>query len=192
MERKYAIKLLNQLVGNELHTVAKKYNVTVTGPTGRANKGWAGHVLERYLGLPQNSAQSPNFGSWELKSIPLILESDGEIKIKETMAITMIDPYHVARTTFENSHLLAKLKKFVIVTRTVGKSYQDPSYINKIISVDLDNELYSTVKRDYEEIQRCILDPDRGFSKLTGKMGIYIQPRTKGPGHGSTSQAFYV
>lgn len=192
MERRDAIKRLNQLVGQELHELAKKYGVTVTGPNDRANKGWAGHVIERYLGLPQNSAQSPNFGSWELKSIPLIVQPSGELKIKETMAITMIDPYNVARTTFEDSHLLAKLQKFVLVTRTVGNTYKDPSYINNIISVELVGELYQIVKRDYEEIQRCILDPTRGFNKLTGKMGSYIQPRTKGAGHGSISRAFYA
>ena len=32
----------------------------------------------------------------------------------------------------------------------------------------------------------------RGFEKLTGKMGKFIQPRTKGPGHGSISRAFYA
>ena len=192
MERREAIERLNNLVGQELHELAKKYGVTVTGPNGRANKGWAGHVIERYLGLPQNSAQSPNFGSWELKSIPLIVQPNGEFKIKETMAITMIDPYNVARTSFEDSHLLAKLKKFVLVTRTVGEKYQDPSYINSIISVDLEGKLYQIIKRDYEEIQSCIIDPARGFSKLTGKMGTYIQPRTKGAGHGSTSRAFYA
>lgn len=47
-------------------------------------------------------------------------------------------------------------------------------------------------KSDYEEIQNCILDPDRGFSELTGKMGMYIQPVTKGSDHGSTTRAFYA
>jgi site-specific DNA-methyltransferase (adenine-specific) len=32
----------------------------------------------------------------------------------------------------------------------------------------------------------------RGFSALTGKMGKYVQPRTKGAGHGSISRAFYA
>lgn len=192
MERRDAIERLKQLVGLELHELAKKYGVTVTGPNDRANKGRAGHVIERYLGLPQNSAQSPNFGSWELKSIPLIVQPNGELKIKETMAITMIDPYNVARTSFENSHLLAKLQKFVLVSRTVGETYKEPSYINNVVSVDLVGELYHIAKLDYEEIQSCILDPTRGFNKLTGKMGTYIQPRTKGAGHGSTSRAFYA
>jgi hypothetical protein len=36
------------------------------------------------------------------------------------------------------------------------------------------------------------LNHQNGFELLTGKMGKYIQPRTKGSGHGSTSRAFYA
>jgi hypothetical protein len=36
------------------------------------------------------------------------------------------------------------------------------------------------------------LNYQNGFELLTGKMGKYIQPRTKGSGHGSTSRAFYA
>ena len=32
----------------------------------------------------------------------------------------------------------------------------------------------------------------KGFTHLTGKMGVLVQPRTKGPGHGSISRAFYA
>jgi hypothetical protein len=32
----------------------------------------------------------------------------------------------------------------------------------------------------------------QGFEALTGRMGVFIQPRTKGAGHGSTSRAFYA
>jgi hypothetical protein len=38
----------------------------------------------------------------------------------------------------------------------------------------------------------CLNDPNRGFAALTGKMGKYVQPRTKGAGHGSISRAFYA
>jgi hypothetical protein len=37
-----------------------------------------------------------------------------------------------------------------------------------------------------------LLDPQQGFETLTGRMGKFIQPRTKGAGHGSTSRAFYA
>ena len=70
MERQEAIGRISEIVGTDLRNLADKYKVTVF-KAGKKNKGWAGHVIERYLGLPINSSQSPNFGSWELKTISL-------------------------------------------------------------------------------------------------------------------------
>ena len=191
MERREAINNLQELVGKELHELAEQYDVTIYR-NGKVNKGWAGHVFERHLKLPINSAQSPNFGSWELKSIPLKYKKNGELTFKETMAITMIDPVNVCQKEFEDSHLLAKLKKAVVVARIVGDNVDEPSYIHSIVEFDLRGELYNAVKADYNLVREVLLDPDRGFETLTGSMGFYIQPRTKGAGHGSTSRAFYA
>lgn len=68
MEREIALKRLKELEGRNLHELARLHQVTVMTSTGSINKGWAGHVCERH---PINSSQSPNFGSRELKSIPL-------------------------------------------------------------------------------------------------------------------------
>jgi DNA mismatch repair protein MutH len=191
MERAEAIKKLKQLVGKELHELARQHNVTIYRDA-KVNKGWAGHVCERHLELPINSAQSPNFGSWELKSIPLKRKKSGELAFKETMAITMIDPVNVCQKEFEESHLLAKLRKIVVVARTVGKHIDEPSYLHSVVEFDLHGELYDAVKADYDLVRKTLLDPKKGFNALTGKMGYYIQPRTKGAGHGSTSRAFYA
>ena len=74
MERSEAIQKLKLLVGKDLHSLAEEYGVTVQTTSGTTNKGWAGHVCERYLGLPINSSQSPNFGSWELNNTVKIFE----------------------------------------------------------------------------------------------------------------------
>jgi len=192
MHRNEAVYRLRELEGRNLHELAREYSITVTSGNGKVNKGWAGHVCERYLGLPINSGQSPNFGSWELKCIPLKRLRNGSLAFKETMAITMIDPYNVQRTPFEDSHLLMKLRKAVIVARTVGADYSEPSFVHTVTSFDLNGELYEAVRDDYELVRECINDPARGFSSLTGRMGQYIQPRTKGKGHGSISRAFYA
>lgn len=123
MERNDAIRKLRFLESQDLVPLAAKYGVTIWKGD-RKNKGWAGHTLERYLGLPINSAQSPNFGSWELKIVPLKRLAGGKITVKETMAITMIDAYNVAQTPFEESHLLAKLRKSVVCAR-LFESQQD-------------------------------------------------------------------
>ena len=191
MERKEAVEKLKKLVGQELHELANKYGVTIY-KNDKVNKGWAGHVFERYLELPINSAQSPNFGSWELKSIPLKKLKNGNWTVKETMAITMIDPINVMQKEFKDSHLLAKLKKAVIVVRTVGYSVDDPSYIHSILEFNLEGELYKIIENDYNIVRNTLLNNPNGFELLTGKMGKYIQPRTKGAGHGSTTRAFYA
>lgn len=193
MERTEAVRQLMQLKDQDLHELANQFGITVALPSGKVNKGWAGHVCERFLGLPMNSAQSPNFGSWELKSIPLKRLSSGALAFKETMAITMIDPYHVQRTPFAESHLLAKLRKAVIVARIVGNTYEDPTFVHSVTEINLSGNLYNAVEEDYEIVRQCLLnDPIRGFESLTGRMGRFIQPRTKGSGHGSISRAFYA
>jgi DNA mismatch repair protein MutH len=193
MERKEAIEKLSELKGQNLHGLAELYNVTVT-KNGKQNKGWAGHVFERHLELPINSAQSPNFGSWELKGFPLKKLKNGKIALKETMAITMIDPVNVAQKDFENSHLLAKIQKMVCVVRLVGKNYLDPCWIVDVIDFDILNnkELYEIIKEDYDLVRNTLLVNNLDICCLSGKMGQYIQPRTKGKGHGSISRAFYA
>ncbi len=108
------------------------------------------------------------------------------------MAITMIDSVHVVTTPFEHSHLLTKLRKAVLVARIVGDDVMSPSPIHAVVTLDLTGAAYTIVERDYELVRECIADSRRGFDALTGRMGTYIQPRTKGTGHGSTSRAFYA
>ncbi len=190
MERHEALERIEQIVGADLRQLASKYEVTVF-KFGKKNKGWAGHVIEHYLDLPMNSSQSPNFGSWELKTISLKRLKSGELTIKETMAITMIDPYNIIRTGFEDSHLLTKLKKLVIAARIWESQEETSSLLYAVKTFDLDNpEIYNQVKADYDLVRNAIIE--RGFSALTGAMGVFIQPRTKGAGHGSTSRAFYA
>ena len=190
MERAEAVKKIRQLVGKDLRKLADVYGITVFRD-GKKNKGWAGHVIERYLGLPLSSAQAPNFGSWELKLCSLKHLRSGRLTVKETMAITMIDAYNVANTEFENSHLLAKLKKDVIAARVWISPREESSLLHSVVTFDLDDpQLYQQVRADYELVRHAIIE--QGFEVLTGHMGVYIQPRTKGAGHGSTSRAFYA
>ncbi len=192
MERAEAIARLQLIDGQDLHEIAEEYEVPIAKPDGKVNKGWAGHAIERYLGLPLNSSQAPNFGSWELKVVPIKSLKNGVLTFKETMAITMIDPRYVGQTPFKESHLLAKLRKILVLTRTVGERHSDPSFVFSTTAINLEGTVYAQVEVDYELVRSCINDPQRGFNELTGKMGTLIQPRTKGAGNGSTSRAFYA
>ena len=190
MERQEALLKLSELMGKDLRLFADKYQVTVF-KEGKPNKGWAGHVLERHLNLPINSSQAPNFGSWELKIVPLKYLRSGNLTVKETMSITMIDPYNVENTEFEDSHLLAKLSKLIVAARIWESREERQSILYTVTTFDLDDPaIRNQVKADYNLVRETIRTT--GFSTLTGKMGVYIQPRTKGRGHGSTTRAFYA
>ena len=191
MERVDAINRLTTVVGKDLRQLADQFGVTVWTQDGKKNKGWAGHTIERYLGLAINSSRSPNFGSWELKLVPLVARRTGILRVKETMAITMIDPVEVTNKEFEESHLFNKLKKILVVARVFENQTDTRSFMHSVSSFDLDApEIYNQVKEDYDLIRSTIRD--QGFSKLSGSMGKLVQPRTKGQGHGSTSRAFYA
>ncbi len=191
MDRSVAIQRLKTLQGKDLHEVGLIHGIYAT-VNNRQNKGWAGQVCERHLGLALNSSRSPNFGSWELKVIPLKYLKNGKLVFKETMAICMIDRVEVAEHSFRESHVLQKLRKLLVVARVVGNHYTDPTTFHSVAEFDLDGPLYAQIKNDYDEIRSVILDNSRGFNHLTGRMGKLVQPRTKGPGHGSTSRAFYA
>lgn len=103
----------------------------------------------------------------------------------------MIDEYNIIRTEFEDSHLLNKMRKILIPARIWESQAEERSILYTVTEFDLDNpEVYNQVKTDYELVRQTIIT--KGFAALTSKMGIYVQPRTKGPGHGSTSRAFYA
>jgi DNA mismatch repair protein MutH len=159
---------------------------------GRTNKGWAGHTLERFLGLPLNSSQSPNFGSWELKLASLCYRKSGTLRVKETIAITMIDPVEVASKPFEDSHLYRKLCKQIVVARIWESKNEERSLVHSVATFDLDNpEILRQVKEDYELVRGILKDGGK-ISDLSGRMGVLVQPRTKGPGGLVFSRAFYA
>ena len=62
----------------------------------------------------------------------------------------------------------------------------------RVASLDFaeDDELIKEIKADYDFIRNKLII--KGFESLTGKDGKWIQARTKGPGHGSVSRAFYA
>jgi len=194
MERAEAVSRLTTLVGQDLRQLADQLNVTVWSKDNKKNKGWAGHTIERYLGLAPNSSRSPDFGSWELKLVPLVVRvvrGSRVLRVKETMAITMIDPVEVESREFEESHLFNKLQRIVVVARIFESQADERSIVHSVASFDLnDPEIYDQVKADYNLVRETIRT--KGFSSLSGKMGKLVQPRTKGQGHGSTSRAFYA
>lgn len=170
--------------------MADQYGIPVW-KNGRENKGWAGLVIEHYLGLPQNSRQEPDFGAWELKVVPLRRAPDGTLRVKESMAITMLEPTEVLANEFEDSHLYDKLRSMVVVSRIYESPEERHSILHAAAEFDLDNaKIRAQVKSDYETVRAQIRS--RGIDSVTGDLGKLVQARTKGRGHGSTTRAFYA
>jgi DNA mismatch repair protein MutH len=188
--RDQAISILKPYVGKDLRPIADERGVTVW-KNGRKNKGWAGMVIEKLLDHPQDADQAPDFGTWELKVVPIVRNAQGHWQVKETMAITMIDPKNVAATPFEHSHLLDKLRALLVCAREWLNDQDEHSRLVKLGVFDLsDGETFRQVQADYELVRKTIRD--EGAKALTGWMGHLVQPRTKGPGHGVVSHAFYA
>ncbi len=191
LSRDEALRRINLLAGTDLRGLAERLGVAVW-KGGRKNKGWAGQTIERYLGLAQNSRQAPDFGTWELKVVPLRREAaTGELRVKETMAITLIEPAEVVSNAFRDSHLYDKLRSMVVVSRVFMDEADTTSPLHAAAKFDLDEPtIYRRVEADYQLIRETIRDC--GFDALTADLGALVQARTKGAGHGSRSRAFYA
>lgn len=188
--RTTAIKNLKKHLGQDLRKLALEHGIT-TYETGKQNKGWKGLVLERLAGLQTNISKAPNGLSWELKSVAFHVVKN-ELVPKETMAITMINPEELKAHSFFESHCWAKLKAIVFcAVEWKGKNAEGGTLL-RVASLDFaeDDELIKEIKADYDFIRNKLIT--KGFSALTGKDGKWIQARTKGAGHGSTSRAFYA
>jgi len=185
-----AISNLKKYTGQDLSVLAKKHGITKY-KNGKQNKGWKGLTLERLAGLSTDNTPSPNGLDFELKSTSYIIK-DGIYKPKETMAITMINPIDLKNTSFYKSHCWRKLKSIVFCAVSwYGKNIKK-SELLKVTSFEFlkDEKLIKEIEEDYEFIRKKLIN--NGFSALTGKDGKWIQARTKEPGHGSISRAFYA
>jgi DNA mismatch repair protein MutH len=188
--RDEAVRILTSYIGTDLRPLADTYNVTVW-KDGKLNKGWAGQVIQWLLGHPPDSSRNPDFGTWELKAVSLHRERADSFSVKETMQITMIDPEHVIAHPFDESHLLHKLETIVVAAREfVDKSETNSKLVAVAPFTLTDPAIRERVRKDYDLVRETLRS--QGLAGLSGKMGELVQPRTKGPGHGSTSRAFYA
>ncbi|WKZ29970.1 MAG: MutH/Sau3AI family endonuclease [Candidatus Dojkabacteria bacterium] len=188
--RKTAIDNLQKYVGHDLSEWATKFEIT-SFKEDKQNKGWKGQVLERLAGLTNNNSPAPNGIGFELKSVSYVLRN-GVYLPRETMAITMINQKQLIDTPFFESHCWDKLKSLILcAVEWKGKMTKHPKLLD-VASFDLltTDTIVKEIEADYEFIRNKLIIS--GFESLTGKDGKWIQARTKGPGHGSISRAFYA
>lgn len=189
LTRFQALEILRRYIGRDLRKTAEEFGVSVF-VNGKKNKGWAGLTLERCISIDPNCVQAPNGLGWELKTTSLILRND-HWRPKETLAVTMINAERDVNTLFEESHLWAKLRKTIVCGREWMGKDEPRSRLIQVNCFDVsDAELFALVKSDYNKIQNTIRE--KGFDALSRSLCEYIEPGTKGAGHGSTSRAYYA
>jgi DNA mismatch repair protein MutH len=178
--RAVAIKNLKKYIGKDLMKLSVDFGVT-TYETGRQNKGWKGLTLERLAGLSNNNSKAPNGLGFELKSVAF-KEYRGDLRPKETMAITMINPTELKETEFFKSHCWEKLKSLVFCAVMWHGQNSKEAELLEVTSLDFaeDDDLIKEIKADYDFIRNKLIKS--GFDSLTGRDGKWIQARTKGTG----------
>lgn len=185
-----AVQNLKKYVGLNLYAYALEHSITVV-KDGKSNKGWKGQVLEKLAGLEVNSRKAPNGLGFELKSVSFRLSNNVYVP-KETMAITMINQSELLRDTFYESHCWEKLKSLIFCAVEWNGTFAEDAKLIEVTSLDFleGHDIIKEIEEDYEFIRTKL--KTQGFTALTGKDGKWIQARTKGAGHGSTSRAFYA
>lgn len=152
------------------------------------NKGGVGHFLEDLLEIP-HSPNPLDCSDGEVKSVPVKKLKSGKFVYKETIAVTMLCPNELKTQDFKLSKCSQKLNRMLIVPY-----YRDGDKIQfmtaKIVETGNDEfvDLYSAIEADYNQIRNKYIET----GELHSKTGTVLQNRTKGPGHGSTSRAFYL
>lgn len=180
LRRVEALRRLDALVGVDLRPLADHYGLTVWRD-GRRNKGWAGQVVERYLGRSPNADKAADFGDWELKVVSVVPDARGRPRVKESMAIAHFTPAELEGAAFEDSHLLDKLRRLVVVARLAGDPDDGYSPVLGAAPFDLDDpRLFARVREDYDEIRWVVRD--QGAYALSGHIGRLVQPRPRGDG----------
>ena len=104
----------------------------------------------------------------------------------------MINPDELKEHDFFKSHCWSKLKTLIFCAVKWNGQNAEKAELIKVASLDFaeDDNLILEIKSDYDFIREKLIK--KGFRALTGKDGKWIQARTKGAGHGSTSRAFYA
>ncbi len=190
LTREQGLVRLDELLGRDLRTLALTYGVTVFRE-GRKNKGWAGHVVEHFLGRPPNADKAADFGDWELKVVSIVPDSSGQPRPKESMSIAMFTAQELETQSFGESHLYDKLARLVVVGRTFEGFEEERSICLGATSFDLsDPAVYAQVEEDYEEA-RWVARTEGAYA-LSGHIGRLVQPRPKNEGLGFYARPRFV
>ena len=150
------------------------------------NKGKPGLLLETLTGIP-NTSNCLDCADGEIKSFPLVRNKAGALVPKETVAVTMLDRTQLSTHAFQDSKCYKKLRRTLYVPY-----FRDGDRVTflepRLILLDDRPDILAKLQADYDAIRSQY----HTAGTLASGNGVYLQNRTKGAGHGSTSRAFYL
>lgn len=119
-------------------------------------KGGLGQMVEQlFFGYEVNSNREADFkeAGVELKCTPLLQKADGGYRIKERLVCTMIDYFEIAKTPFEDSHLIAKCRLMLLLfyLHVHGKKNYDYRFLFRVLWQLPEKDLL-LIKQDYDLI----------------------------------------
>ena len=177
------MQTITQIYSKCLPLVGKVHTLPVT-----KNKGSPGLLLEQLVGIPPTS-NCLDCLDGELKVFPVKQLKNGLFVPKESIAVTMLSTEELRTNDFASSKCFKKMNRMLVVPY-----FRSGETIRYMTPVLLDSALpefksvYSIFEEDYTTIRSQYVES----GVLESKTGVFLQTRTKGPGHGSLSRAFYL
>ena len=176
------------LVRPTLAHVTATYVSTLIGTTHSIpktlNKGRVGLYVESRLGIPTSSA-CLDCSDGEVKAVPLKRLRNGTLVPKETMAVTMMRPEDLLTEGFAETRLAKKTAAMVILPYL--REGDDVTFYAPV-SFGTTHPAYGYLLADYEVVKTYY----KTTGAVTGKVGTWIQSRTKGQGRGAPkTRAWY-
>jgi DNA mismatch repair protein MutH len=152
------------------------------------NKGLTGILLEKLTGIPQTS-NCLDCTDGELKTFPVKRLRGGQLVPKESLAVTMLSTEELRSSEYEAARCCKKMARMLVVPylrEGDAVKFLAPTLLDA--TAEAHAPVYAALKADYTEIRRRYLED----GTLKSEIGEFLQSRTKGAGHGSTSRAFYL
>jgi len=153
------------------------------------NKGMAGFLVETLAGIPPTS-NCLDCEDGEVKCFPLKRLSNGKMSPKETIAVTMIQTESLRSVAWTESNAFRKLANCLYIPYLREDDATITLFKPFVFRLDVESPVYHQLESDYNAIAAAF--KERGSLAASSSLGVYLQNRTKGAGHGSTSRAFYL
>jgi DNA mismatch repair protein MutH len=166
MELDYDPSSKKSILATAKKLTGKTLNESCTIPPeiqNKANKGDLGTLVENYFfGINPGNSAAPDFpeAGLELKTTGLIRRKDGSLKAKERLVLTSLNYMLIVKETWLTSTFLKKCSSMLLLFYEYVKetSVIDRKFIIDPMIYELPPEDLPQIKRDWEAIQRKIMD----------------------------------